>query len=218
MPQHTLLYVADPMCSWCWGFWPVMESVHERFGSRAPVSVIMGGLAPGAAEPMDDRAKAVVREHWDHVHEASGQPFDYAFFDRKGFSYTSEPSSRAVVTARQLDTEKAIPFLAHLHAAFYRDNQDVTDSEVLCNQAVSFGFEREEFSRHLGSDATRETTQQDFALARELGVRGFPSLIGHDGQSLTAITMGYQPLNNIGRAIDAWLGTNDAVQEVNQER
>jgi len=174
------------------------------------MALILGGLAPGTREPMDDRAKAVVREHWDHVHEASGQPFDYAFFDREGFTYTTEPPSRAVVTARRLDKEKAIPFLAHLHAAFYRDNQDVTDPEILCDQAASFGFEREEFALQLESDIACQETQQDFALARELGIRGFPCLVGHDGEKLTAITMGYQPWNKIGRAIEAWLASSQS--------
>ena len=144
MNQPTLLYVADPMCSWCWGFWPVIESMQERF-SELPVAVILGGLAPGAQAPMDERAKSVVREHWDHVHEATGQPFDYEFFNREGFSYTTEPPSRAVVAARRLDEDSAIRFFAHLQAAFYRDNQDVTDPEVLCDQAENFGFERHEF-------------------------------------------------------------------------
>lgn len=173
------------------------------------MALILGGLAPGTPEPMDDRAKAVVREHWDHVHEASGQPFDYAFFDREGFTYTTEPPSRAVVTARRLDKDKAIPFLAHLHAAFYRDNQDVTDSETLCELATSFGFEREEFALQLESDMAREETQQDFALARELGIRGFPCLVGHDGEKLTPISVGYQPWRKVAQTIDWWLASSE---------
>ena len=27
--MKTLYYVADPMCSWCWGFQPVLEKVKE---------------------------------------------------------------------------------------------------------------------------------------------------------------------------------------------
>src|SRR3990167_5669901 len=28
--QARLLYVMDPMCSWCWGFAPVLESLAEQ--------------------------------------------------------------------------------------------------------------------------------------------------------------------------------------------
>lgn len=201
----SLVYVADPMCSWCWGFYPVVESISERFGARAPISVLLGGLAPGTANTMDEQAKVTVREHWDHVHEATGQPFDYAFFDREQFTYDTEPPSRAVVTARRLRPDSAVPFLAHVHAAFYRDNRDVTAPDTLWELAAEFGFDRDEFERAFADEETGRATTADFALARELGIRGFPSLIGHYRNDLTAITMGYRPVNAIGRTIETWL-------------
>ena len=36
MSKH-FLYVADPMCSWCWGFSPVIDKIDETFGETAPV-------------------------------------------------------------------------------------------------------------------------------------------------------------------------------------
>jgi len=42
-----LLYVADPMCSWCWGFAPVIADICAAFGDRLPVRPVMGGLRPG---------------------------------------------------------------------------------------------------------------------------------------------------------------------------
>ena len=42
-----LLYVADPMCSWCYGFSPVIGAVAGHFGDRLPVRLLMGGLRAG---------------------------------------------------------------------------------------------------------------------------------------------------------------------------
>lgn len=51
MPSH-LLYIADPMCSWCWGFSPIIEKVRDHFGEALPMELLMGGLRPGTEEPM----------------------------------------------------------------------------------------------------------------------------------------------------------------------
>ena len=204
MAEQSLVYVADPMCSWCWGFSPVIASVVTRFGEQAPVTLILGGLAPGASRLMDDANKAMVREHWDHVHEATGQPFDYGFFEREDFVYDTEPPCRAVVVARRLAPERAVIFLNHLHAAFYRDNRNVTDAKTLCDLASGFGFDRDTFAHDLASESARQETRGDFEFTRRLGISGFPALVGFDGESLTPITVGYRPWEQVESIIDAW--------------
>jgi putative protein-disulfide isomerase len=203
--DQRLVYVADPMCSWCWGFAPVIESVTERFGDQAPVTLLLGGLRTGASEPWDEAGKAQVRLHWDHVHEATGQPFDFGFFERDGFVYDTELACRSVVCVRRLDREKAVPFLDHLHAAFYRDGRDLTHFDTLCDLAVDFGLDREGFALELASEQARLAAQGDFALARQLGVSGFPSLVAYDGEQLTAISLGYAPLESVAHSIEGWL-------------
>jgi putative protein-disulfide isomerase len=46
-----LLYIADPLCSWCYGFAPVINELRERFEGRLPVRLLMGGLRAGNALP-----------------------------------------------------------------------------------------------------------------------------------------------------------------------
>ena len=103
-----LLYIADPMCSWCWGFAPVIAEIRERFMARLPVHLVMGGLRPGTSRQMDETSKVETRHHWEHVQEASGQPFDFGFFDREGFVYDTEPAARAVVVLRRAGPELAL--------------------------------------------------------------------------------------------------------------
>ena len=50
---------------------------------------------------MDEATKASIREHWEHVRDASGQPFDFAFFDRPRFVYDTEPPSGRPLTTHQ---------------------------------------------------------------------------------------------------------------------
>jgi putative protein-disulfide isomerase len=106
-----LVYVADPMCSWCWGFAPVIAAIRGQFGTALPIRLVMGGLRPGTMKPLDDAGKAIIREHWEHVQKASGQPFDFSFFDRESFVYDTEPAAQALVVVRRRGMELALDYL-----------------------------------------------------------------------------------------------------------
>lgn len=199
MSQPHLIYFADPMCSWCWGFSPVIDALRDELGAVLPIRLVLGGLRPGTTDPLTEASSREIREHWEHVHEASNQPFDFEFFDRKGFIYDSEPASRAVVAARREGMNDALDFLKQAHAAFYGRNRDVTDEEVLADLAAESGHDRDEFLQSFRSQEIRKETWQDFAIAQNAGVTGFPCLIaGTDERAgYSIVTTGYQPAERI---------------------
>ncbi len=193
------------MCSWCWGFSPVIDRIAETFGRTAPVRVMVGGLRPGTSRAMRDKDKDYVRNHWQHVHEASGQSFEFAFFDLDGFVYDTEPACRAVVTARKLDAAKALPFLAHLHRAFYVDNRNTADENELADIAQDFGFDREAFFETLTAPETREETQGDFWFAQQSGITGFPTLLAVEDKQARLVTAGFQTWENLEAPLAGWV-------------
>ena len=206
MYKPLMLYFADPMCSWCWGFSPVIDRVESEFGDRFDLNLVMGGLSPGTTEPVDEDTKATIREHWDHVHAMSGQPFDFSFFERTSFTYDTEPACRAVVCARELKRTSEFSMLRAIHQAFYAENRDVTDTAVLCDLAAAEGFERAAFETHFEDQKTRLATGNDFAISHSTAVQGFPTLVvGVEAEGLIAITMGYQPYDAIAPLIERWL-------------
>ncbi len=95
LDQKQMLYFADPMCSWCWGFSPVITALAESHGDRLPIRPVMGGLKPGAEKPMNQSDKDEIKTHWEHVQEGTSQPFNFGFFERDGFIYDTEPACRA---------------------------------------------------------------------------------------------------------------------------
>ena len=202
-----LVYVADPMCSWCWGFAPVIGAIRHRFADTVPIRLMMGGLRPQTTKPMDEAAKQRTRTHWEHVHEASGQPFDFAFFDRAGFVYDTDPAARAVVVVRRSGMAKALDCLGIIQAAFYANNRDVTDEEVLAELAQQAGIERDGFLEAFRSEDAKQETWRDYGISQQAGITGFPTLIAGDGGSnhYTEITRGYQPADHVIARVDQWL-------------
>ncbi len=95
MSTPHLIYFADPMCSWCYGFSPVLDDIRHAFGRALPIRVVMGGLRPGTDTPMTEAAKLEIAGHWRHVHDATGLPFNPAGMAREGFLYDTDPAARA---------------------------------------------------------------------------------------------------------------------------
>ncbi|HNP30543.1 MAG TPA: DsbA family protein, partial [Nitrospirales bacterium] len=201
----SLIYVVDPMCSWCWGFSPVIEEIVRQFQDRVTIEVLLGGLRPGNTERFDERRRAYILSHWHAVHERTGQPFNFAFQPEPSFIYDTEPPSRALIVVRQLAPDKEFPFLKSVQEAFYVRNEDVTREKVLADLAGSQNIDRGRFLAGFKNSAIKQSVWGEFDRARQLGVSGFPTLLGQYGHDRITFTHGYQSTGGVVPMIDEWL-------------
>ncbi|MGH3443062.1 MAG: DsbA family protein [Nitriliruptorales bacterium] len=202
-PDLEFLYVGDPMCSWCWGFAPVLERLDSRYD--VPIRTITGGLRPGdRAEPLDDRMRRFLAHHWEQVEDASGQPFDHATLGREGWVYDTEPSCRAVVAMREIAPAETLRWFARVQRAFYAEGLDVTDLDTFPDLLDDFDVDPVKYAEVLRTDETLERTHADFALAQRLGVFGFPTLLLRDGDESASVTRGFVPWEHLEPRLTAW--------------
>jgi putative protein-disulfide isomerase len=202
---RTLFYFADPMCSWCWGFSPVMRAITESIGVRASVRLVVGGLRAGETRPLDEKAKAVLRHHWEEVEQTTGQRFSFSFFDREGFVYDTEPACRAMVVMRSFAPEATLAYLEAIHKAFYVENRDVSDPSVLADTAKTFALDPAAFIALFEAPEIIEATLADFRAVASAGVTGFPTVILRSGEGFSLLTAGYQPFEALKPQLDRWL-------------
>jgi putative protein-disulfide isomerase len=185
-----LIYLADPLCSWCYGFGPELAKLLDRHRD-ANLELVMGGLRPFNTQPTTTEFREMLRGHWRHVATASGLPFSEAALDRPGFIYDTEPACRAVVTARGAEPGKALAFMKAVQLAFYRDGRDMTRGDELADVAGENGFERDTFRMQFDSPRMRDETRADFSRTQSLGVSGFPTLGVVHGKQVYLVTSGY---------------------------
>ena len=205
MAEKRLVYLADPMCSWCYGFSPVIGAIAERFEDRMPLDVVMGGLRAGNTSPMRPQDKDYIRNAWTQVGGATGQPFDFGFLDRDSFVYDTEPACRAVVTVRRMLPELALGFMGRVQQAFYAENRDMTSPDEIAGVAEEAGLEREAFADAFLAPDTRNETFRDFLTAQQLGIHGFPTLIaGSEAEGYALVTNGYRPLEDLLDPLERW--------------
>jgi putative protein-disulfide isomerase len=205
MSPPILWYFADPMCSWCWGFSPVIETLREQYRDRLKIALVLGGLRPGETAPMTASGREDILHHWRQVHERTGQPFRFDNALPDGFVYDTEPASRAVVTVGGIDPALIFPLFKAIQNAFYAEGRDVTQAGVLADLAAGLGADEDAFLLAFDSDAARARTQAHFRQARQAGVRGFPALILQQDTQLHSVSNGCLPLDTVRAAIDSYL-------------
>ena len=132
---EQIIYVGDPMCSWCWGFAPEFRKLREYLGESVRFSLCVGNLRNGHV--WDDAFKAFLKTHWDEVRVKSGQPFDESLLKREHFDYNTEPACRALCTGRELDATKLFTLFEALQKAFYREGREITEDGTICDIAAS---------------------------------------------------------------------------------
>jgi putative protein-disulfide isomerase len=198
-----LIYVGDPMCSWCWGISPQLYQLEQKaIAEGLRYRIVVGGLRPGGGDPWNDQFKQFLQHHWEEVSKRSGQPFGDELFQLDHFNYDTEPACRAVVAARQLAPELESRFFELVQHYFYVKNQDpkeVAFYQPICER-LEINFQ--EFSKLFESPEIKQATQSEFQLNRQWGVRGYPTVILRKDQQLFAIANGFTTFDQIWKEVE----------------
>jgi putative protein-disulfide isomerase len=205
IPARILWYFADPMCSWCWGFAPVISAIHDAYSERIKIALMLGGLRPGTTESVTASFRAEILHHWQDVHRLTGQPFRFDGAMPDGFVYDTEPPSRAVIVVSELNPREIFPYFISLQEAFYVQQKDITQAKTLAALAAEHHIETDQFLGRFFSEEAKKKTQSNFQITQQAGVRGFPTAVLQNEKSGKLLTNGYRPFEELRPIMDTWL-------------
>ncbi len=195
--QPILWYFADPMCSWCWGFSPIITRIKETYGEQLKISLNLGGLRPGTTSPITDKLREEILHHWHEVHRLSGQAFRFEDAMPEGFIYDTEPPSRAVLSFAKQQPDKTLAYFSAIQSAFYTEGLDVTQEAVLTELTSPFTIDPQVFQNHFAAEELRALTWEHFKRSRQANVQGFPTLIWQQGETIETLCRGYLPWEDV---------------------
>lgn len=176
-PEQVLVYVYDPMCSWCYGFGPTWNALKAKLPKGLPVVSLLGGLAPDSDQAMPDEMVEYLKRTWQRIAEACGVSFNFSYWEQSPPPpRTTFIACRAVIAAEQV-AGQGEAFAERLQMAYYQEAKNVWDAKVLADLAETMGFRRAAFEESLASDAVRALHDEQRELAGRLQVEGYPTLM-----------------------------------------
>jgi len=198
--KKEIIFVVDPMCSWCWGFAPVIEALRKSDAST--FSLVLGGLRTKGEMTWDESSKGYLQGHWQQVAKSTGQPFSNALFEKEHFDYDTYPACKAVLSVREcFGMQKAFEYLHTIQKAFYARGQDITQLEVLTELLGSIDVDVDKFATFYKSQRAQTLMEHDFAKARSMGANAFPSVVIIDEEGHMVCQKGYRSLIEMKKII-----------------
>lgn len=202
--QHKpvrLLYFTDPICSSCWGIEPQLRKLKLEYGDYIDIEYRMGGLLKGwdSYGGRDVNGPKSVAQHWDEASKFYQMPIDGNVWLEDPLD-SSYPPSIAFKAAQLQNEEKALGFLRRIKEMVFLEKKNITKWEHLQGAAAESDLDIEQFKRDFEGKA-KELFEEDLAIARSLGVRGFPTIFFTDEEGNRFLVYGSKPYERYEEAL-----------------
>jgi len=204
MNEKILWYIADPMCSWCWGFAPIIKEIRRNYSENLKIELVMGGLRSGKLAMVSGQ-RAEILNHWKAVNERTGQPFSFQGAMPEGFVYDTEPSCRGVVTMSLINPSLVFLLLESIQFSFYVEQKEVTNPRILAQLAGKIGVDMDLYLQVFESDDAKNKVSSHFDKVRQWGVNSFPTIVVQNAAGYSVLNKGYCLPDELFQKIDEWL-------------
>jgi putative protein-disulfide isomerase len=202
----TLLYIHDPMCSWCWAFRPVWQSVRAGLPAAVAIKQALGGLAPDSDVPMPKEMRRKIQTIWRTIERSvPGTRFNFDFWKRCVPRRSTYPACRAVIAARRQAAHFEDAMILAIQQAYYLQARNPSDDSTLIDLAGEIGLNIVRFEADFRHPDTQAELLEEIRWARELGVRSFPTLLLHHKTGYSEMPVDYGNANRILSAVAARL-------------
>jgi len=195
-----VIYFTDPICSSCWGIEPQLRKLKLEYGNNIEIEYRMGGLLPdwnynsgGISKPSD------VAHHWDEVSLYYDMPIDGDLWLEDPLS-SSYPPSIAFKAAQLQDEKKASVFLREIRELVFVHKKNITKWKYIELAAKKAELNINTLKNDYEGKA-KLLFNEDLNLAKELGVRGFPTMFFVDKNGKREIVYGSKPYSAYENAI-----------------
>lgn len=198
--KDTVFYFYDALCSWCYGFSPVIKKFREDFGNDYQVEVISGGMQSGdRKQPVSD-IKDYLKGAYKNVTDRTGVEFGEKFMEVLEDGHRildSVPPSIALSVVKDVKPEKALDFASSIQEAIYYSGIDWNNPEAYVPYAENIGIERELFLNKFGEEKYLQKAREDFKMAGDFGINGFPSVVLKRDDKFYLIARGFIPYKQL---------------------
>ncbi|MCB1775193.1 MAG: DsbA family protein [Gammaproteobacteria bacterium] len=173
----TLVYVHDPMCSWCWAFAPTFWQLSDQLPAAVSVRRLLGGLAADSDQPMPRDMRDYLQATWQRIAEqVPGTRFNADFWHNCEPRRSTWPACRAVIAVRRMDARLEEDMITAIQQAYYLQARNPSNTETLVELAIELGLDGDRFARLLDDQDTRGELSRERQQAHALGADSFPSL------------------------------------------
>lgn len=190
--QPVLYYAHDPMCSWCWGFGPVLQDLCERLPAQLRQQRLLGGLAEDTDEVMPLDQQQRIQATWQRIEQTiPGIHFNFEFWQRCRPRRSTWATCRAVIAARAQGEAFDKAMTRAIQQAYYLQARNPSDTDTLVELAGELQLDVPAFRQALDADETVHQLDREMLQCEQLRIGSFPALVLESGSSRWPVPVDY---------------------------
>ncbi len=199
--KPIIYYIQDPLCSWCYGFQPVLNELYQSFKDKLEFKVLSGGLFQNQKSSASADFRSYMDNNYTDVVKSTGIKFGIGFtqhtFRSSSAEFISDYPSLAITVFKSFDTPFNLRYTLDVQNAIFFEGIEPNDVKHFAYLALSYGVNTSEFvSRYESSDFLHHTYEEYFLTAK-LGVTKFPSLLIQHNEKLQTLNSGFTSLQEL---------------------
>ena len=171
---HTLYYVYDPMCSWCYAFQATFEEVKKELSPNIKIVYVPGGLASHSNVPMNKDMQEKIEAIWYEIEKVVGTKFNHDFWTNCIPKRSTYLACQATLAAKSQGKEEEM--IEAIQTAYYLKAMNPSEEDTIINLAKELNLDIQKFKNELHSEETIKNFNEKMNLRRKLHLNSFPSL------------------------------------------
>jgi len=203
-------YFYDALCGWCFGIYPAISKLYQKYQHKVEFEVISGGLfLDKRAGKVNDVAPHIKKGAYKLVEERTGVKFGKPFLDdllgEGENTLNSLQPAIALCIVKESFPEQAMEFSKSLTRAVYEDGINPIDISAYKKYAIEIGFEENMFLEKMYDKRYESMAHQDFQTYLNSGLRGFPTLIVESEKGTTILAQGQSDFSEMDQKLSKYI-------------
>ncbi|MBX7093806.1 MAG: DsbA family protein [Flavobacteriales bacterium] len=208
MNKPEIYYLFDPLCGWCYAFSPVINRLYNDYNSTADFKVISGGMVLGEMVRPIGKISEYILNTIPRLEELSGQKMGdpYKQMLKEGTAvYGSERPSIAIEVVKYLNPEISFSFVKDMQHQHFYEGKIMEHDDFYLPLLAKYQLPEKAFFDRLNSFEFKTSTYDGFRFSNELGIRGFPSVVGKKNDQYYLLSNGFRDYDSMKNNVDLFL-------------
>ena len=197
--RPKIIFVTDPMCSWCWGMADDIQSIRADYAELVEFDLLLGGINPQSTQYVGKYGRQFLLKLWEDIFQTTGKSFGFKLPDM--YIHNSFLPCLAIESVKEFSVDLAFDFLYQLQKQFFEYGQNVNDLDMLRKQAENFGLPSDLFDLAMSKKHLKEQVRFQFQHSKSFGTSVLPSVLFDSGDTCNLLMGGYANKETIGQAL-----------------
>lgn len=203
MTLPRIVFVTDPMCSWCWGMAAEIDRTRLLLGEQFEFDLLLGGINTSSTLPVGAYGRKRFEALWREVTAVTGQGFS-GRLPHERFVYNSVVPCRVLHAARAVSGEAPFALLRVLQRRFFAHAEDICSFRVLVDAAREAGIDELSLRRALADPELDARVKGEFESARDYGTQALPAVLIENRTGRRLVAGGYVAADVLAEQLEAF--------------